>query len=70
MAVHKRIYDSQTHAKFVDTRNRKIYYVPNNIAEEMAREKDYDKRMAILARYRLDPKWSRFILVNDSSNRR
>ena len=69
MGVVKREYQSMSHTKFVDTRNGKIYYVPNNIAKEMASEKDYDKRMAILARYRLNSSWSRFIRIVDGFDR-
>lgn len=65
MAVTKYHYDSMTHQAFVDKYTNKIYYVPNSIAEEMASEKDYDKRMATLARYLLDPRYRRLIRITD-----
>lgn len=63
-------YKSMTHKAFVDVRTRKVYYVPNSIAEEMANEKDYDKRKAILARYLLDPAWRHLIRITNGFDHR
>lgn len=59
-----------THTMFIDVYKNKVYHVPNNIAGEMDSEKDYDKRMAILARYLLDPHYRRLIRITDSLTRR
>lgn len=55
-------YQSISHVRMVDTANNKSYHIPIEIYRKME-GKTYEEQMAVLARYRLDPNWGRFILV-------
>lgn len=58
-------YQSMSHIRVTDTNTdpKRSYHVPKEIYKQME-GLPYEKQMAILTRYRLDPVWGRFIFVS------